>query len=139
MLEISPSIRIREDEIKIDYVQAAGPGGQNVNKTATAAQLRFDVSNSTSLSENVKNRLVKLAGKRLTVQGTLIIEARRFRSREANRQDAMERLASLLRRAAEKPRPRKATRPSAASKEERLREKKRRSEIKKTRRDGPQF
>jgi ribosome-associated protein len=139
MLEISPALRIRDDEIRIEFVQASGPGGQNVNKTATAAQLRFDVTASPSLPEEVKRRLMKLAGRRVTAEGILIIEARRFRTQEANRADALKRLMALLQKAAEKPRPRRPTKPTPASKEARLRRKKRRSEIKKSRREDSEI
>ena len=139
MLEISPALRIRDDEIRIEFVQASGPGGQNVNKTATAAQLRFDVAGSPSLPEEVKLRLLRLAGRRAPAEGILIIEARRFRTQEANRADALNRLTGLLQKAAEKPRPRKPTKPTHASKEARLRRKKRRSEIKKSRQGDPEI
>ncbi len=132
-LEINPTIQLKVEEIQINYVQAAGPGGQNVNKTATAAQLRFDVIQSTSLPEEVKLRLLKLGGRRITAEGILLIEARRFRTQEANREDALKRLSDLVRKAGEKPRKRKATRPSQLSREQRLQAKKKRSEIKKTR------
>lgn len=138
-LEITPSIRLRAEEIQIDFVQAAGPGGQNVNKTATAARLRFDATGSSSLPEAVKVRLLKLGGRRVTLEGVLLIEARRFRTQEANREDALRRLSALIRKASIEPRKRKATRPSQASREERLQEKKRRSEIKKARRSGTEF
>lgn len=133
MIEITPVIALDEQEIKIDFVRAAGPGGQNVNKVATAAQLRFDVRNSPSLPDDVRERLARLAGRRLTAAGELIIEARRFRTQEQNRQDALNRLVELIRRAAEKPRPRRPTRPSAAVKERRLAAKRRRSEAKRGR------
>ena len=133
MLQITPSLWIDENEIQIDYVRASGPGGQNVNKVATAAQLRFDVRGSRSLPEEVKARLLRLAGKRATAEGVLILEARRFRTQEANRADALERFSELVRRAAEKPKTRRRTRPTLASKEERLKEKKKRSTLKRTR------
>ena len=124
-----------ERELQFDYIRASGPGGQNVNKVATAVQLRFDVVNSPSLTADVKVRLVKLGGKRMTDAGVLIIEASKFRTQEKNRGDAIERLNELVRKATEKPKLRHKTKPTKASKEERLKEKKKRGEIKKIRRD----
>ncbi|MGE5251614.1 MAG: alternative ribosome rescue aminoacyl-tRNA hydrolase ArfB [Bacteroidota bacterium] len=134
MLEITPALRIDEDEMEISFVRASGPGGQNVNKVATAAQLRFDVRGSRSLPEETRERLLKLAGKRLTTEGVLVIEARRYRTQEQNRSDALQRFTALVRRASEPPRPRKKTQPTQASQEERLREKRRRSALKESRR-----
>ena len=125
-----------ERELQFDYIRASGPGGQNVNKVATAVQLRFDVVNSPSLTADVKARLVKQAGKRRTDAGVLIIEANRFRTQEKNREDAIERLNELVRKASEKPKLRHKTRPTKASKEERLKEKKKRGETKKNRRSS---
>ena len=130
------TIKNIERELQFDYIRASGPGGQNVNKVATAVQLRFDVVNSPSLTVDVKARLVKLAGKRLSDSGVLIIEANRFRTQEKNREDAIERLNELVRKASEKPKLRHKTRPTKASKEERLKEKKKRSETKKNRRSS---
>jgi len=132
MLEITPSLQIDERELQIDFVRASGPGGQNVNKVATAAQLRFDVRGS-ALPEEVKARLIHLAGKRITSEGFLLIEAKRFRSQEQNRADAIQRFMELVRRSLVPPKARRKTKPTAASKEERLKEKKRRAEIKKLR------
>ncbi|RIK30359.1 MAG: aminoacyl-tRNA hydrolase [Anaerolineae bacterium] len=132
MLEISPSIKISENELRFDYVRASGPGGQNVNKVATAVQLRFDVRAS-SLPEDVKTRLLHIAGKRATSEGIVLIEAKHFRTQEQNREDAIQRLVGLLRKAAVKPRARKKTKPSKASKEKRLQSKKQRGEIKRSR------
>jgi ribosome-associated protein len=132
MLEITPSLQIDEDELQIDFVRASGPGGQNVNKVATAAQLRFDVRAS-SLPGDAKERLIHLAGKRITSDGVLLIEAKRFRTQEQNREDAIQRFVELVRRSLVKPKARKKTKPTAASKEERLKEKKKRGEIKKMR------
>jgi ribosome-associated protein len=132
MIEITPTIAIAEQEIKIDFMRAAGPGGQNVNKVASAVQLRFDVRHSPSLPADVRARLARLAGRRLTEAGELIIEARRFRTQEQNRQDALNRLVELIRRAIEKPKSRRQTRPSAV-RERRLAAKRRRSEAKRRR------
>jgi ribosome-associated protein len=132
MIEIGPSLQIDERELQIDFVRSSGPGGQNVNKVATAAQLRFDV-NASSLPEELRARLMQTAGNRITSEGVLLIEARRFRTQERNREDAIQRFAELVRKAAVKPRPRRKTRPTQVSKEERLKEKKRRGEIKKLR------
>lgn len=134
MLIISPSIKINESELHFDYIRASGPGGQNVNKVATAVQLRFDVRAS-SLPEDVKTRLLHLAGKRATSDGIVLIEAKQFRTQEKNREDAIQRLISLVRKASVKPKARKKTKPTEASKENRLRSKKRRGEIKQSRRN----
>lgn len=123
-----------EKELRFEYIRASGPGGQNVNKVATAVQLRFDVTNSPSLREDVKARLVKLAGKRVTADGVLVIEAKKYRTQEQNRFDALERFYGLLKLASQSPKARKATRPTLASKEKRLGEKRRRSETKQNRR-----
>jgi ribosome-associated protein len=133
-IQITPTLAIDESEIQYEFVRAAGPGGQNVNKVATAVQLRFDAAHSSSLPEGVRQRLFRLAGKRLTTDGVLVIEARRFRTQEQNRQDALDRLVILLRRAAEPAKPRRPTKPTAASQERRLESKRRRSEVKRARR-----
>jgi ribosome-associated protein len=132
MIEISPTLQIDERELQIDFIRASGPGGQNVNKVATAVQLRLDVRAS-SLPEEVKERLIQHAGKRMTGEGELLIEAKRFRTQEQNREDAIQRFIELVRKSLVKPKVRKKTKPSKASKEERLKEKKRRGEIKKIR------
>ena len=136
MIRISDKIALREQEIHLDFVRASGPGGQKVNKTATAVKLRFDAAHSPSLPDDVRQRLIGLAGRRASEKGVIVIDARRFRTQERNRQDALERLIELIRRASRRPRPRLRTRPSLASKRRRLTAKRRRSELKRQRR-GP--
>jgi ribosome-associated protein len=133
MILITPALQIDERELQFEYIRASGPGGQNVNKVATAVQLRFDVANSPSLASDTKVRLIRLAGKRVNTDGVLVIEARRFRSQEANREDAVRRFIELLRKSVEPVKPRKKTKPTSASREKRLQEKKRKGEIKKSR------
>ena len=123
------------EEIVIEYIRASGPGGQNVNKVSSAAQLRFDILNSQALTSEAKTRLIKLGGRRVTTDGVLVIEARRHRRQEQNREDALKRFYDLLQKAMEKPKARKKTRPTKASREKRLNEKKSRGAIKRTRRE----
>ena len=137
MIQITRKISIDEREIHLEFIRASGPGGQNVNKVATAVQIRFDVNNSPSLSDEVRKRLVRLAGKRITGDGVLIINAQRFRTQERNRQDATDRLVELIRKAAEKPKPRRYTGPTPASKKRRLESKRRRGKAKELRRFVP--
>ena len=133
MLEITPSFFIDERELQLDYIRASGPGGQNVNKVATAVQLRFDIRNAPSLASDLKGRLIQLSGNRVTADGVLLIEAKRFRTQEQNREDAIQRFVELLRKALIPPKPRKKTKPTAASKTRRLKSKKLKGEIKKIR------
>ena len=134
MIRVTPSITIDESELVFVYSRASGPGGQNVNKVSTAAQLRFDVVRSPSLPSDVKERLAQLAGTRMTNNGVLIIDARRCRTRERNREDAVERLVTLIRTAAKRPKRRKKTKPTRESKERRLEEKRHQSQTKRRRR-----
>lgn len=132
---MTPSLVLDESELEFSFVRAEGPGGQNVNKVATAVQLRFDVRRSASLPENVRARLTRLAGKRISQDGVLTIRAGRYRTQEQNRADALRRLLALLRQAAQEPRPRHATSPSMEARAKRLAEKKRRAEIKRWRQE----
>jgi ribosome-associated protein len=139
MIRITDRISIDESELDESFVRSSGPGGQNVNKLSTAVQLRFDVRQSPSLPNDVAVRLMKLAGSRLTKDGVLVIVAQRHRTQERNRADALERLVTLIRDAAVPPVPRRATKPTKASKKRRIESKKRRSGIKALRRARPSF
>jgi len=137
MIEITPRIAISEDEIEMAFVRASGPGGQNVNKVSTAVQLRFDAFNSPHLPEGVKNRLVGLAGSRMTQAGIILIQAQRYRTQERNREDAIARLVDLIRSATIVAPPRRKTRPTLASKERRLASKEKRGHVKSLRQGKP--
>ncbi len=134
MIRITPTIAIDEAEIQEEFIHASGSGGQNVNKVASAVQLRFDVGRSPSLPGDVRERLKRLAGQRLTEDGILVIQARRFRTQKQNREDAVARLIAMIRKAAVKPKPRRPTRPTLASRRQRLDSKRRHSNAKKRRR-----
>ena len=133
MLRITPGITLDDSELEEQFVRASGPGGQNVNKVSTAVQLSFNVLASPSLPWDVRERLVKLAGKRINSAGELMITAQRYRTQAQNRTDAREKLAGLIRAATHKPKPRKKTRPSAAAKRRRLETKRRKGETKRSR------
>jgi ribosome-associated protein len=137
MIRVTPSISIAERELEEHFIRAPGPGGQNVNKLASAVELRFDVRRSQSLPNDVRARLERLAGSRLTRDGVLVIDAHRHRTQARNRQDARARLQHLIRRAAVAPVPRRATKPTAGSRERRLESKKHRAAIKGLRQEKP--
>jgi ribosome-associated protein len=137
MIEVTDSIRLPENEIQLDFIRASGPGGQNINKVSSAVQLRFDAAKSSALSEEVRTRLKQISGHRMTADGILIIKAQRHRTQDRNREDAIERLVALIRQAAEKPRPRRPTKPSRAAKQKRLSSKRHRGETKRRRRSVP--
>ena len=137
MIEVTPSIKIDEDELHFDFIRASGPGGQNVNKVSTSVQLRFDVRNSPSLGQDIKERLIKLAGSRISEDGILIIQSSRYRTQEQNRADAIIKLTTIIQKALNPPKTRKATRPSLSAKAARVSDKKQRGEIKRTRRINP--
>ena len=137
MIELTPTLLLDEKEFVFDFIRASGPGGQNVNKVSSAVQLRFDVVNSPSLPTDVKQRLIKLAGSRMTEDGMLIIEAKRYRSQEKNRADAIQRLVTLIRKAAVSPKKRKLTRPSVTARAARVGAKRQLGKLKRTRKYNP--
>ncbi len=137
MIRVTDTISINEQELQLNFIRAAGPGGQKVNKVETAVQLRFDAMHSPSLPDKVKARLPMAAGRRLTKEGIILITARRYRSQEKNRQDAIDRLIQIIRRAAQRPKTRRKSVPSRAAKARRLGEKRRLSEKKRGRKLDP--
>ena len=139
MISVAPGISLDENEIELSFIRSSGPGGQNVNKVATAVQLRFDIPHSPSLPPAVRERVRVAGGNRVSRDGVLIITAHRFRSQEMNRRDAIERLVALIREAAVPPKRRRPTRPTRASRQRRLEGKRRRGEIKRTRGGGRDF
>jgi ribosome-associated protein len=139
MIQITSDIAISESEIREEFIRSSGPGGQNVNKVASAVQLRFDVAQSPSLPQDVKQRLRKLAGTRVNANGVLIIEARRYRTQSRNRDDGMDKLVALIKRATESPKRRVKTNPTRASRERRLETKRQRSAIKRLRGKKPEI
>lgn len=138
MLEIKPGVTIDENELHFDYVRASGPGGQNVNKVATAVQLRFNVAACPSLTPDVKARLVQLAGSRVTEDGVLVIDARAYRTQEQNRYDATQRLVELIQKALVEPKKRRLTRPSVTSKARRVAAKREHGDLKRLRAADPE-
>ena len=133
MIWITNDIALDENELHLEFVRASGPGGQNVNKVSSAVQLRFNVPQSACLSPEIKERLIKVAGRKISADGTLIIQARRFRSQEQNRVDAIHRLVALIQKAAVVPKIRRKTKPSASSRERRLKNKRQRGQVKQKR------
>lgn len=137
MLQVNDQIFLHEDELEEEFVRSSGPGGQHVNRVSTAVQLRFDVKHSPCLPEYVRRRVLEIGGSKVTREGEIVIQASRHRTQEQNRQDARDRLVKLIARAAKKPKPRKATKPSAAARKKRLEKKKQHSEKKKLRQQPP--
>ncbi len=133
MIRVTDDIALDENELHLEFVRASGPGGQNVNKVSSAVQLRFNVSQSACLTPEVKERLIKAAGRKVTADGVLVIQAQRFRSQEQNRADAIDRLVALIQKAATVPKIRRKTKPSASARERRLKNKHQRSQIKQSR------
>ena len=137
MIEVSPTVKIDESEIQYEFIRASGPGGQNVNKVSSAVKLRFDAANAPGLPPEVRQRLQRLAGRRMNAEGVLLLDARSHRTQEANRREAFQRLIDLLMQASVEPRPRRKTRPSPASRQRRLQGKHQRSQVKRLRRYDP--
>ncbi|MGC8639558.1 MAG: alternative ribosome rescue aminoacyl-tRNA hydrolase ArfB [Isosphaeraceae bacterium] len=134
MIVINDRVNLNEEELQFEFIRASGPGGQNVNKVSTAVRLRFDATNSPSLPDDVRHRLIRLAGKRVDAEGALTIHARASRTQEANRREAVDRLVELIRKACERPKPRRETKPTLGSKQRRLESKRRHGETKSRRR-----
>jgi ribosome-associated protein len=136
-ISITPDLAIDESELEEKFIRASGPGGQNVNKVATAVQIRFDIRRSLSLTEAIRERLLRLAANRVSAEGFLIIEARRFRTQERNRQDARERLVTLIQKATETPKPRRPTKPTLSAQGRRVESKRHRGRLKQLRHGAP--
>ncbi len=137
MIRVTPTLTLDDSEIELHFIRSSGPGGQNVNKVATAVQLRFDIHASRALDADTRGRLTTLAGRRINREGVIVITAERFRTRERNREDAVERLVDLIRRAAVRPKKRRATKPGRAQREARLQTKAHRARTKRLRRPSP--
>lgn len=138
MIEITPTFALDENELVFEFIRASGPGGQNVNKVSSAVQLRYDISRTSEIPPEVKQQLKKLAGSRMTQEGVIVIEAKRYRTQEKNRIDAINRLVMLLQKAFEPPKMRKPTRPGTTARAARVASKRRRGELKRTRRYNPE-